>query len=148
MRTFTRTIASSVFFNALSPAISTSGQLGPQGTQNAGQTFSISLFGNQGIFGGAQRIEFVRGFTLQCNFGGNGTPSSGLYGGLLNLLASNVNEKPMFVIAASALVSSTGSVMFNSVYSNYNFVDFQFLPNITSTSGFITAILNGKSGGA
>ena len=148
MRTFTRTIASSVSFNALSPAISTSGQIGSQGTNAAGQTFSISNFGSDGVFGGPNKIEFVRGFSLQCNFGGNGTPSSGLYGGTLNLLVSNVQEAPMFITAASALISSTGSVMFNATQSNYNWVDFQFIPLVTSTSGFITAVLNGKAGGS
>ena len=135
MRTFTKLIASSVGFNATSPS---SGILAAATT---------SQFGTQGAFGGPIQIEFTRGFTMQFNFGGNGNASSGAYGGQLNVLVSNVLEKPLFVVAASAQVSSTGSVMFNSVYSNYSFIDFQFIPSITCTSGFFSAVLTSKAGG-
>lgn len=149
MRTFSKIVASSVFFGSTTQAISSSGQLGPIQTSSAGQNFSIGLFGNPGVYGGPTKIEFSNGFTLQANFGGNGNSSSGTYGGLLNLLVSNVPEKPMFVVAASALVSSTGSVMFNSDYSNYLWVDYQFLASAagTASSGFVTVTLTGKTGG-
>lgn len=133
MRTFTRVIASSVVFNATSNAI---------GISTAATT---SQFG-YAAQGGPSKVEYYRGYTLQFNFGGNGTASSGLYGGLLNLLVSNVLEKPMFVTASSALISSTGSVMFNATHANYQYVDFQFIPLVTSTTGFFTAILSEKTG--
>jgi hypothetical protein len=146
LRTFTKVLASSVFFGSSSQAISTSATFGQLVTSSAGQTFSKSLFGNPGVFGGPQFINYTRGFSVQANFGGNGVPSSGSYGGTLNLLVSNVNEKPMFVVAASALVASTGSVMFNSTFANFEWVDFQFIPSNTSTSGFVSVIVTGKSG--
>ncbi len=133
MRTFQKIVASSVVFNALTPAISTSAAA------------TTAQFG-PGAKGGPTPITFVGGYTLQANFGGNGLPSSGSYGGVFNLLVSNVNEKPMFVVAASALIASTGSVMFNAAYGNYSWIDFQFLPAITSTSGFVTIVLQCKSG--
>ncbi len=135
MRTFTKIIASSTRFTAVTPAISTSAAA------------STAVFQTQGATGGPIQIEFTRGFTMQFNFGGNGNPSSGLYGGVLNVLVSNVLEKPLFVVAASAQVSSTGSVIFNSTYSNYSYIDFQFLPAITSTTGFFSAVLTSKAGG-
>lgn len=135
MRTFQYTVASSVVFNATTPALSnttppTTSQFGP------------------GAAGGPTKIEFTRGFTMQFNFGGNGQPSSGQYGGRLSLLVSNVLETPLFVTAASAQVSSTGSVMFNATHSNYQWVDYQFIPSILSTTGFFTAVLTSKQGGA
>lgn len=135
MRTFTQVIASSVVFNATTPAISTS------------RVATTAQFG-PGAAGGPTKIDFTRGFTLQCNFGGNGTPSSGSFGGLFNLLVSNVPEAPMFVTASSAIVSSTGSIMFNATYSNYEFIDFQFIPAVTSTTGIMSVILTSKQGGA
>lgn len=135
MRTFTQVLASSVSFNATGAAIRKS------------SAATTSQFG-PGATGGPTKIEFTRGFTMQCNFGGNGTPSSGSYGGLLNLLVSDVLENPMFVTAASAQVSSTGSIMFNAVNANYQYVDFQFIPAITSTTGIFTVVLTSKQGGA
>lgn len=134
MKTFQYVMASSVFFGSTTPAFSTSAAA------------TTAQFG-PGATGGPVKVDYYQGYSMQANFGGNGNPSSGTYGGLFNVLVSNVPETPLFVTAASALVQSTGSVMFdsNSQSANYRFIDFQFVPSSASTSGFVSVYLRAKA---
>lgn len=129
-RSFKKILASSYFFGSSTPAFSTSAPA------------TTSTFFSQGSVGGPTALRYSKGLSLQGNFGGNGNPSSGTYGGTFNLLASNALEGPTFCVAASALVSGTGSVIFNVPAPDFSFIDFQFVPLITQpSSGFVSVIL-------
>lgn len=128
MRTFTRTLASSVFFGSSTQAISTSASTG-----------QFNYLNN-----GPQQVVYTDAFCLSGHFGGNGNPSSGFFGGKFNLLAGNANEVSTMVVAASAIVSTTGAYMFNITGGSFKFCDFQFIPSSASTSGFLTVLFVSK----
>jgi hypothetical protein len=131
MKVFTRVVASSYTFTSTSPAFSSSGVI-PNST---------AFFGSQGSLGGPTEITYKEGLSMQDNFGGGSAPT-----GLFNVLTSNVLEKPMFVPAASAWISSTGSVVFNSVALGIQtkYIDFQFIPSSAGSSGFVSVVMAAK----
>lgn len=131
MRSFTKTLAASAIFNNNSAAFSTSGVI-PNST---------AFFGSQGSLGGPTAIQFSEGLSIQANFGGGSNPQ-----GQFNVMASNVLEYPNFCVAASAQVSTSGSILFNSAVLGvqYKFIDFQFIPSSAGSSGFVTVVCHSK----
>ncbi len=136
MRGFTKIMASSVYFDPTTQAISSSA--GP----GMGSTGSFAIAA--GAIGGPLSVQFGTGIALQGNFGGKGNASSGAYGGVFNLLGSNTLETPMFQIVATTTVSSTGGWIIRDSAPWYRFVNFQFIPSISTTSGILTAIFHEK----
>lgn len=143
MRTLTTVLASSTLWGSSTPAFSSTGSIGPIGTSSAGQGFSISTFGSQGSQGGPTAIPFATSLSMQGNF--YGTPSTSLNWGTFSIMGSNVLEAPMFVMQASALVSSTGPVLLKDSNPSYKYVDFKFVPNSAiGSTGFLSVILTAK----
>lgn len=131
MRSFVRVLTTSAFFGSSTPAFSSSA------------ISSSTQFTNE--LRGPQLVDQTEGFAISGNFGGNGNPSSGTYGGLFNLLAGNTNEYPLMAVASSAFISSTGSCVFNVANGNFRYVDFQFIPSsANSSSGFVTVVFSSK----
>ena len=125
MRSILRLLTSSAFFGSSTPAFSSSA------------VSTSSQFNNQ--LSGPQCVTYSDGFSIQGNFGGNGNPSSGVYGGKFNLIAGNTPEYPLMAVASSAFISSTGACIFNIAGGNFRYVDFQFIPSsANSSSGFVT----------
>ena len=148
MRLFSKTLASSVFFTSVTPAFSTSAQLGPQGTpSSAGFIGSISIFGAQGALGGPLAVQFGTMISMQANFGvlGAVSTSGGNYGGVFNLLGSNTNEKSTFTAVKTATISTTSASLLIDSAPAYRFIDFQFIPSTAmSSTGFVTVTLLDK----
>lgn len=139
--TLGRILASSVNFTATTPAFSTSGQV------NMGATTANSRFGSQGSLGGPTQIDYMSGVGIQGNFGNNAATSAfPSPAGTFNLLGSNTLEKSNFVVIASSVIGSTGSVILRDGNPWYRYADFQFIPNASmgTSAGFLTVLLTAK----
>jgi hypothetical protein len=90
-------------------------------------------------------VGWAVGLALQGNFGGTGTASSAGYGGVFNLLGSNVNEKTQFAVIKSVTVASTGAQILTDSAPWYRFADFSFIPSSTmGSSGIVSVTLSIK----
>ena len=137
MRSTKMTLASSTPFTGNTAAFSTS-------ATNLGMNSTSATF--FGYSGGFIPVPYGIGIALQGNFAASSTNSLGVYGGTLNLMGSNVPESPMFVMAASALISTTGSVIIRDSNPWYQYVDFKFIPNssMASSAGTVSVYLSVK----
>ena len=148
MRSWTGVLASSVFFGSTTEAFSSSASIGPVGTNNAGQMFSISNFGSLGSRGGPTQISYASGIGLQGHFGtASATSAFPNPAGTFNLLGSNRTDKSTFCVIASSVVSSTSGVLLRDGNPWYKYVDFQFIPNAAmgaTSTGFVSVDLTVK----